>query len=211
MHIQAKTFTEFVKSKFPHYFDQVTVLDVGSGDINGNNQFLFSNTRYVGNDVMTAPNVTIVSKTKNLPFAPNTFDTIISTECFEHDPDFPDSIRKIYDMLKPGGLFVFTCASTGRPEHGTRRTSPNDSYGTISNQEDMVDYYKNITIDDLREICPLNSVFSFYQIYYEFDTKDLYFFGIKNGVQPRTQLYHPTYYYYGRNTVYPVETYPSII
>ena len=34
-------------------------------------------------------------------------------------------------MLKPKGLLCFTCASTGRPEHETIRTTPNDSYGTI--------------------------------------------------------------------------------
>ena len=39
-------------------------------------------------------------------------------------------------MLKKDGLFFFTCASTGRPEHGTRRTSPQDSYGTIGKLED---------------------------------------------------------------------------
>ena len=45
-------------------------------------------------------------------------------------------------MLKPGGLFVFTCAGACRNEHGTRRTSPGESYGTIGNLEDMIDYYK---------------------------------------------------------------------
>ena len=27
-------------------------------------------------------------------------------------------------MLKPGGLFFFTCGGSGRVEHGTRRTTP---------------------------------------------------------------------------------------
>lgn len=46
----------------------------------------------------------------------NTFDTIISTECFEHDPEYSESLNKIYKMLKPDGLFCFTCASTNRME-----------------------------------------------------------------------------------------------
>ncbi len=58
-------------------------------------------------------------------------------------------LKKIYKMLNPDGLFYFTCSSTGRAEHGTRRTSPNDSYGTIGNLEDMNDYYKNLTIIDI--------------------------------------------------------------
>ena len=86
MHLEAKEFTLYVSSLFPNYFNNKKVLDVGSGDINGNNRFLFNNCEYVGNDVISAPNVTIVSKTKDLPFEDETFDTIISTECFEHDP-----------------------------------------------------------------------------------------------------------------------------
>ena len=43
MHIEARDFTLFVKSIFPEYFSNVVILDVGSGDINGNNQCLFEN------------------------------------------------------------------------------------------------------------------------------------------------------------------------
>ena len=86
-------------------------MNVGSGDINGNNHYLFDNCHYNGNDVVAVPNVTIVSRTKDLPFNDNYFDTIISSECFEHDPEYIESWKKIYKMLKPIGLFVFTCAS----------------------------------------------------------------------------------------------------
>jgi hypothetical protein len=82
-------------------------------------------------------------------------------------------------MLKPNGLFCFTCASTGRPEHGTRRTSPRDSYGTIGGLEDMSDYYKNLTIKDLDKVLPLDKCFSEWRSYYNGYSKDLYFFGIK--------------------------------
>ena len=98
------------------------MFDVGSEDINGNNRFLFEDCEYDGNDVIQAPNVTIVSKTKDLHFKSETFDTIISTECFEHDSTYKESFLKIYDMLKEDGLFTFIYASTGRAEHGTRRT-----------------------------------------------------------------------------------------
>jgi SAM-dependent methyltransferase len=181
MHIEAKNFTVFVKKILADFFINKRVLDVGSGDINGNNRFLFENCEYIGNDVIQANNVTIVSKTKDLPFTDNTFDTIISTECFEHDPEYKDSFIKIYSMLKPNGLFCFTCASTGRPEHGTKRTSPCDSYGTIGNLEDMSDYYKNLTITDVNMVLPLNELFSVWDTYYNSSSKDLYFVGIKKG------------------------------
>ena len=183
MHEQARQFTLFIKSILPYYFHSKVVLDVGSGDINGNNRFLFENCIYQGNDVIQAPNVTIVSKTKDLPFPDNYFDTIVSTECFEHDPEYKESFLKIYKMLKPEGLFCFTCASTGRYEHGTRRTSPQDSYGTIGNLDDMSDYYKNLTETDLNEVLNLNELFSKWDTYYNAESNDLYFLGIKSGIK----------------------------
>ena len=179
MHDQARDFTLFVKQILAGYFVNKRVLDVGSGDINGNNRFLFEDCEYEGNDVILANNVTIVSKTKDLPFENNYFDTIISTECFEHDPEYEYSFSKIYQMLKPNGLFCFTCASTGRPEHGTRRTSPDASYGTIGNLTDMIDYYKNLTAKDLDDVLHLNESFSCWDTYYHSQTSDLYFIGIK--------------------------------
>ena len=181
MHDQARQFTIFVKNILSDFFLNKKVLDVGSGDINGNNRFLFENCEYHGNDVVDAPNVTIVSKTKDLPFEENTFDTIISTECFEHDPEYKHSFLKIYSMLKPDGLFAFTCASIGRPEHGTRRTSPHDSYGSIGGLQDMLDYYKNLTELDLYYVLKLDDLFSYYDTYYNQESCDLYFVGIKKG------------------------------
>ena len=179
MHDEARKFTLFVKGILPDFFTNKKVLDIGSGDINGNNRFLFDACHYEGNDVIQAPNVTIVSKTGALPFADNTFDTVISTECFEHDPEYKSSWKKAYAMLKPGGLFCFTCASIKREEHGTRRTSPDCSYGTIGGLEDMSDYYKNLTEKDLHEVLDLSSSFSVWNTYYNSISCDLYFVGIK--------------------------------
>ena len=181
MHPECVHFTKFVQSQFSDFFVNKRVLDVGSGDINGNNRHLFENCEYNGNDVIPANNVTIVSKTKDLPFENCSFDTIISTECFEHDPEYKESFLKIYEMLKPNGLFCFTCASTGRCEHGTRRTTPNDSYGTIGDIENMSDYYKNLTVRDVNNILDLNEVFTVWDTYYNMCSHDLYFVGIKKG------------------------------
>jgi cyclopropane fatty-acyl-phospholipid synthase-like methyltransferase len=114
-----------------------------------------------------------------LPFNKNTFDTIISTECFEHDPEYKESLLKIYEMLKDGGLFLFTCSSTDRPEHGTRRTSPNASFGTIGQLEEMQDYYRNLTEQDLNKVLNLKDLFSVWDTYYCNSSCDLYFVGIK--------------------------------
>jgi SAM-dependent methyltransferase len=182
VHTECITFVKWGKSILENFFKNKKVLDVGSGDINGNNRYLFEGCNYTGNDVIQAKNVDVVSKTKDLKFENNTFDTIISTECFEHDPEYKQSILKIYDMLKPDGLFIFTCASLGRGEHGTRRTSPACSYGTIGKLDDMVDYYKNLDIKDINDVLDLNKSFSSWDSYYNYKSKDLYFVGIKKGV-----------------------------
>ena len=179
MHPEARHFTIFVKNILPSFFENKKVLDVGSGDINGNNRFLFTNCIYEGNDVIDAENVTIVSRTKDIPIEDNIFDTIISTECFEHDPDFNCSIKKIYKLLKPGGLFLFSCAGYGRPEHGTRKKGAQYSYGTIAEIEDMQDYYCNITENILNNAIDIKASFVMWDLYYNNISKDLYFLGIK--------------------------------
>ena len=70
MHPEDKHFTLFVKDLMPEMFVNKRVLDVGSGDINGNNRDLFENCAYDGNDVVEAMNVTVVSKTSDLPTTP---------------------------------------------------------------------------------------------------------------------------------------------
>jgi hypothetical protein len=45
----------------------------------------------------------------------------------------------------------------------------------------MSDYYKNLTEVDLNEVLPLNTLFSVYDTYYNSESKDLYFVGIKKG------------------------------
>jgi len=177
MHVT--NFMWFCRSSFSDFFHGKTVLDIGAGDIHGNNRSLFTDCEYHGNDVVCAPNVTMVCRTKNLAFPDAYFHTIISTECFEHDPEYQESIRNACRMLEPGGLFAFTCASTHRPEHGTRRTSPSDSFGTMADMADMQDYYKNLTIEDVQECVDLDEVFMAWRSYYHPYFCDLYFWGIK--------------------------------
>jgi SAM-dependent methyltransferase len=182
MHPEAEHFTLYVKQSLPQFFNTPkTVLDVGSGDINGNNRKLFAPTgTYEGNDMVAGNNVTIVSPTSALTFSDGFFDVIVSTECFEHDPEYVLSLKNIARMCKKDGLFFFTCASTGRQEHGTRRTSVGDSFATKEGIPVWQDYYKNLTHED---IAFLNETFPFSRTYYNSGKKDLYYIGLK-GVPP---------------------------
>lgn len=179
-HIQQIQYCLSIKNRFPSYFKDVLSLDVGSLDINGNNRSLFTGSLYIGVDVAEGRNVDIVSKGHELSLPDNTFDTIISTECFEHDQFYKETLSNIYRMLKPGGLFIFTCATTGRPEHGTRRTTPQDA-PLLQGIGDWSDYYKNLTEEDIKEVFVVDSAFSEYSFNINNEAHDLYFYGIKSG------------------------------
>jgi SAM-dependent methyltransferase len=160
MHPERTKFTLFVKQILADFFIQKIVLNVGPDH---NNRFLFDNDcEYHSNDDISSPT--------ELPFRNNTFDTIIFNACIEPDSEYRDSFIKIYNMLKPDGLFCFTCTSTCRDENGTFR-----------NINDMSNYYKTFTELHLNEALPLNNSFTVWETYYNPCSNDLYFVGIKKG------------------------------
>ena len=187
-HLQQQIFCLSVKKKFPDMFKGKLVLDIGSLDINGNNQYLFEQCGYLGVDLSIGNNVDIVSKGHELQFRDETFDVIISTECFEHDTFYAKTLQNIFRMLKPGGMFVFSCATTGRPEHGTRRTTPQDSPFT-QDFADWSDYYQNLEEKDIRQVMDVDELFQEYEFSVEMSTFDLYFWGVKKGALDHRQNY----------------------
>jgi len=170
-HDEQRMFCTSVQHIFPDKFHKVSVLDVGSLDINGNNRYLFTQSSYIGVDIGPGRNVDVVCR-GHLYDNPEPFDVVISTECFEHDEYYPETIRNMYRLLKSGGLFLFTCATEGRPEHGTTRTSPSDA-------PFVHDYYKNLTEQDIRAVMNIEEHFSDYQFQTRQNPADLYFWGIK--------------------------------
>ena len=183
-HWQQRDYCSKMRDMFPQYFVGKKVLDIGSLDINGNNRFLFTDCDYFGLDVGDGPNVDIISVGHQYDAPDETFDMIISTEVFEHDMFYEDTIKNIIRMLKPGGAFIFTCASTGRPEHGTRQSD--GSYAApllIQISEKWSDYYKNVTEDDVRNIREFNVAFPDGIFEYHENPGDLYFFGVKGGIK----------------------------
>ena len=162
-----------VKQLFPESFKNKLVLDIGSGDVNGNNRYLFNNSFVIGLEIGPGKNVDLVCSADKVTFRDELFDTIISTECFEHNPFYAKTIINAIRMLKINGLFLFTCATTGRPEHGTSKSKPDQSFALKIG----IDYYKNLTEKDIRTVVDIDNLFS----KYEFSTKaqDLYFWGIK--------------------------------
>lgn len=177
-HLQQKQFCTTIKNRFPTFFINKNVLDCGSLDINGNNRYLFENCSYLGIDVGVGCNVDIITPIHEFQYPDSSFDFIISTECFEHDLYYEKSLKNICRLLKSGGMFLFTCATIGRKEHGTERTSPSDSPFT-SNIIEWSNYYKNLDEMDIRIALNIDEIFITYEFGVELSHHDLTFWGIK--------------------------------
>ena len=186
-HKEQWVFCGQVKGLHPEYFENKKVLDIGSFDVNGNEEFLFKNCDFTGLDIGEGDGVDVVCPAQDYDEPDETFDTIISCECWEHNPFYKESIQNAVRMLKSGGLFFFTCATTGRPVHGVsyleeQCSKQYDNWKTLPNVERENwdnDYYKNVTEDDVREAIDVDNIFSSYEFDVEENHCDLFFWGIK--------------------------------
>ena len=171
-HQQQFDFVSAVARFYPDNFVNCKVLEVGSLDINGSVRQFFKDCNYIGIDLGIGKGVDIVCTGQDYDAPDNEFDTVISCECFEHNPDWVATFQNMHRMTKPNGLIVMTCATTGRAEHGTKRTSPADA-------PFCHDYYKNLTEQDFVEHFKLDNMFSICEFGVGEVTKDLYFYGVK--------------------------------
>jgi len=176
-HPQQMAYVQSLRQRFPAAFTGKKVLEVGSLNINGSVRSFFLACDYTGIDVGAGKDVDIVCEGQKYDAPDNSFDTTISCECFEHNPYWAETFANMIRMTKPGGLVVFTCATTGRREHGTTRTSPQDSPLTVGLQWD---YYRNLTVEDFRNKFDFAKLFKVYEFAVNPSSADLYFWGVVN-------------------------------
>lgn len=156
-------FIKEMRSKFRSHFRNANVIDCGSKDINGSNRPLFRRcwdnwagmNSYTGIDISYGKNVDMIGPVHEVlpmiaedptwylrkgkhskPVWP--IDIVICTEMLEHDQYWRESLRAMYDILRPGGLLLITAGGDGREEHGTNLRHPSASPETLG-------YYKNIS------------------------------------------------------------------
>jgi len=154
------------------------IIEIGSYDVNGSIRHLFPKSNYIGVDLTEGPGVDLVCEGDKVDYPDNHFDASISCECFEHNPKWVETIENMHRMTKAGGVLIFTCASTGRLEHGTTRTSPKSSPGTSSLGWD---YYLNLTKSDIYRKVDINKLFSSHFLIFDKYSCTLSFVGIKAG------------------------------
>ena len=161
-------FVSFVRDKYPEFFQGKRVLEIGSLNINGSIRQFFEGCEYLGVDIGSGPGVDLVAHGEDLSFPDSSFDVVASCECFEHNPEWAKTFNNMVRMAS--GLVFFSCATTGRPEHGTRLSNPQDA-------PFCEDYYGNLTEQDFRQYCDL-SKFSHFEFGVNPTAHDLYFYGL---------------------------------
>lgn len=178
-HIEQVGFFQAVVEANKAFVEGARVLEIGSYDVNGSVRSLFPTAgRYVGVDLVAGPGVDLVEFGNRLDHDDDIYDVTISSECFEHDQHWPETFANMVRMTRPGGLVAFSCASRGRPEHGTARTDGTQSPGTHAVG---LDYYRNLQTSDFEQALPLRAMFSEYRTWSLRTHFDLYFAGVKAG------------------------------
>ena len=152
----------------------VNVLEIGSLDVNGNIRDLFNFcNNYIGIDLEKGPNVDLVMDGVDIFKLNKNFDIIISCECFEHAKNWKKIFEQMYQNSKPNSFIIISVASSGRVEHGTERSGKWQSPGNKDN------YYRNLTKKDFEKNFDLKNIFSNYFFFYNVNSFDLYFVGVK--------------------------------
>lgn len=186
-HPEQRHFVSHVKNIWNHFFRGTKVLDVGSLNINGTlRDFFEENVDYTGIDVGSGPCVDIVCRGELFDAPNDTYDVVCSAECFEHNPEWLATFHNMIRMCKPGALLFFTCATTGRPEHGTTKSDPSSNPLMVFQAAEEFNYYRNLTQEDfISSIANFDEIFSKYEFIVNDHSHDLYFWGIKSCKQTK--------------------------
>lgn len=176
-HQQQFDFFQSLSNQYPEFFKDTKVAEIGSLDINGSIRGYFSTENYTGYDIAPGQGVDIVEQGQLIGAPTASYDVIASTECFEHNPYWVETFANMLRMVKPSGMIMLTCATTGRQEHGTTKTNPHDSPLTT---RAGWDYYQNLDANDFLNTFNLTQWFDGFHFLMCPQTFDLYFYGIRS-------------------------------
>jgi SAM-dependent methyltransferase len=177
-HAAQLEFVALLASRLPAYFSNAKVLEIGSLVIDGTVRGFFQDCEYIGIDVAPGRGVDVVCQGQDYQAPDGSFDHVISCECMEHNPRWKETFSNMVRLCRPGGLVTMTCASLGRPEHGTTRTNPGASPLTVGLGWT---YYRNLTAADFKGAVDVKRAFSHYRFWTDWDTCDLLFAGVRSG------------------------------
>lgn len=120
MHQANELFWKRCEQKYyPYFHEPSKVIEFGSRDIGGSIRDFFGCSSYIGIDWRGHdPTVNFVCLAHEVPFVPETFDTVVSASMLEHDPHWKKSLAKMVEVLKPDGVFIISWGSAlNHPHH----------------------------------------------------------------------------------------------
>ena len=173
MHNHQRNFVRSVKKQHAQFFTDSKLLEIGSQNVNGSVREEFDYCDYTGVDAVEGKDVDVVCYGHEYEAEAGSFDVVLTCEMLEHDPFAPKTVKRMIELLRPGGLFFMTCAGEGRGEHGTTKT------GNVWGPDG--DFYRNVTEEMFLEWCTAAcGTFVEHHIEYSGGPRDLYFWGIKS-------------------------------
>jgi SAM-dependent methyltransferase len=104
-------------------FANPRILDVGAMDVNGTLRSIApAGCVYTGLDLAEGPGVDCVLDASPMgrgtfPFSNGSFDLVVSTSCFEHDPAFWVTFAEMARVVRAGG-FIYVSVPANGPYHG---------------------------------------------------------------------------------------------
>lgn len=146
MHQEVLDFLTKLKMDYPDYFKNKRVLELGSLDICGNPRSFFDDCYYVGVDKNPGRCVDVVCNAHEFK-SDEKFDVIISTEMLEHDKYADKTIKNAWELLKDGGVMIFTAANINREPH-LEELGDDNHYENIS-IEKVKNWANNLGVKDL--------------------------------------------------------------
>ncbi len=122
------------------------VLDIGGQDLNGSLRKPFETLlkiNYTSVDIENGPGVDVVMNPGDFfPFEDESFDLIVSTSCFEHDPCFWMTFREMCRVIKKDGYIYINA-----PSNGYYHPEPGDSWRFYSDSGQALAYWSGKIID----------------------------------------------------------------
>ena len=166
MHEECIHFLSRIAKRFPDNFGPgCRVVEFGSRDINGTPRNLFSQPKeYVGIDFHEGDGVDVVGVCHEWVPPEKNYDVVVSTEMLEHDPYWEETLRHAVDLLRPGGVLVFTCASIRRSPHHL-------------NDSPIVGYYGGRSTDEVLDVLSECADWQHLHANYQRNGLDLIFWG----------------------------------
>tara|TARA_R110000822_G_scaffold309905_1_gene440612 strand:- start:722 stop:1225 length:504 start_codon:yes stop_codon:yes gene_type:complete len=117
--------------------DAISVIEIGSRNINGTIRDLFPNAKWIGLDLFEGPEVDVVCDARD--FVPESLvDLVVCCEVLEHCSGWRQLIQSASLWLKQKGVIIITAAGPGRDPHSAidgGELHPDEHYANVTQDE----------------------------------------------------------------------------